>query len=209
MLRRTKTDSSVEATSSLSRVDVEAGTSASSPRKLAFARTESIIDLTADSPSGSILPSSPQKIGSQELSSSPSRLPRPPLSSASVRTYAGKSRSFLVALPTSNVPGGEPGTADASTQLLDGASQEDDVDAVRESYTDLRIRWGVDNSEDDPYPTVGKDGEMSTLPPNMMNDLKSISELRSKGETRRFLDEMGYLFEGLDPLGVIGVRRGR
>ena len=43
----------------------------------------------------------------------------------------------------------------------------------------------------------------------MMNDLKSISELRSKGEARRFMDDVGYLFEGLDPDGAIGVRRGR
>lgn len=113
----------------------------------------------------------------------------------------------------SNLPTGESGPADTSSQMLDDAafeaSQEEDIDTVRESYTDLRIRWGVDNSEDDPYPPTGKDGDTSTLPPNMMNDLKSISELRSKGETRRFLDEMGYLFEGLDPLGAIGVRRGR
>ena len=42
-----------------------------------------------------------------------------------------------------------------------------------------------------------------------MNDLKSISELRSKGEFRRFLDDMGYLFEGLDPQVAVNVRRGR
>jgi hypothetical protein len=90
---------------------------------------------------------------------------------------------------------------------------------IRESYTDLRTRWGVDNSEDDPRmpsPTISSPGKrkapkaaLPTAPDGMMNDLKSITELRSKGETRRFLDEVDYLFEGLDPKGGIGLRRAR
>jgi len=43
----------------------------------------------------------------------------------------------------------------------------------------------------------------------MMNDLKSITELRSKGESRRFMDEVGYLFEGMDRNVGVRVRRGR
>jgi len=43
----------------------------------------------------------------------------------------------------------------------------------------------------------------------MMNPLKSISELRNKGESRRFLDEVGYLFEGLDSKCGIALRRSR
>lgn len=39
------------------------------------------------------------------------------------------------------------------------------------------------------------------------NSLSSITELRSKGESRRFLDEVGYLFEGLTPESSLGVRR--
>ncbi|EAU90434.2 hypothetical protein CC1G_00818 [Coprinopsis cinerea okayama7 len=35
------------------------------------------------------------------------------------------------------------------------------------------------------------------LPSNMMNPLKSITELRNKGETRRFLDEVAYLLDGM------------
>jgi Wings apart-like protein regulation of heterochromatin len=38
-------------------------------------------------------------------------------------------------------------------------------------------------------------------------DLKSISELRDKGENRRFLDEIGYLLEGLDSKMTIPVKR--
>ena len=42
------------------------------------------------------------------------------------------------------------------------------------------------------------------------NELMSITELRSKGESRRFLDEVGYLFEGLEEHGMTAsVRRSR
>ena len=113
--------------------------------------------------------------------------------------------------------------------------EEDDY-LNRESYSSLRARWGVDISEDDPYPAddaaspskrrsgsnagtpngspsrAGKGGKKGNvpsvpLPPGMMNPLKSITELRSKGESRRFLDEIGYLFEGMDKKGAIGLRR--
>lgn len=104
----------------------------------------------------------------------------------------------------------------------------------RESYSSLRSRWGVDNFEDDPRPSYdiaspsnstttaseaspsrsgngkGKSLVRSAPVPNgMMNPLKSISELRNKGESRRFLDEVGYLFEGLDPKCGIALRRSR
>lgn len=38
-------------------------------------------------------------------------------------------------------------------------------------------------------------------------DLKSIGELRDKGENRRFMDDMGYLLEGLDQQMTIAVKR--
>ncbi|KAF7309504.1 hypothetical protein MIND_00321200 [Mycena indigotica] len=41
----------------------------------------------------------------------------------------------------------------------------------------------------------------------MMNPLKSITEMRNRGESRRLLDEVGYLWEGLDPSAGIGLRR--
>jgi len=120
--------------------------------------------------------------------------------------------------------------------LAQAQAQEDSE--TRESYTDLRTRWGVDNSEDDPYPRhpasrspspsntqshsrahsptkhstkgKGKEKEQQIVYPNgLTHDLKSITELRSKGESRRFLDELGYLFEGLEPSGGVGVRRSR
>lgn len=212
MLRRTLTESSIVGSGPSAHFVDNAMSSASpsrSPHKLVFSRTESIIDLTLDTPSSS----SPQKAASQSQedlsSSSPGKPVRPTLPSTNVRTYAGKSRSFLVALPNPTLSLSQDGSQPELNE-----SQEDDLETTRESYTDLRLRWGVDNSEDDPYAGLGSpernakrvDGE---LPAGIMNDLKSISELRSKGESRRFLDEVGYLFEGLDLSGAISVRRGR
>lgn len=100
-------------------------------------------------------------------------------------------------------------------------SIEDDTEP-HESYADLRSRWGIDPSEDDPQPYQDEQTAVPTplrrnpselsqpsLPAGMMNDLKSITELRSKGESRRFMDEVGYLFEGLDGASAIGLRRAR
>ncbi|GJE86670.1 hypothetical protein PsYK624_027510 [Phanerochaete sordida] len=203
MLRRTRTESSVGEPGPSTFAEQTTVSGSYSPRKLALSRTESIIDLTLDSPS-SASPSKAASLSQEDiLSSSPGKPIRPPLASSSVRTYAGKSRSFLVSLPNPNL------SVESQTELNE--SQEDDLETPRESYTDLRLRWGVDNSEDDPSFGLRSgqnfdrvDGE---LPAAIMNDLKSISELRSKGESRRFLDEVGYLFEGLDPSGAVGVRR--
>jgi hypothetical protein len=98
------------------------------------------------------------------------------------RTYS-RTRSFLV--PIGKV-----------SDLNAEASPEDEEmhDVRHESYTDLRTRWGVDNSED---PTLN-------VP---VNDLNSLSEMRSRGETRRFLDEVGYLVEGLEPAAGKAVHR--
>jgi hypothetical protein len=71
-------------------------------------------------------------------------------------------------------------------------------------------------SSPEPGPENGRKGKADAkgrpkvvLPPNMMNDLKSITELRSKGESRQFMDEVGYLFEGMGRDVGVGVRRGR
>lgn len=180
--------------------------------------------LPSASNSRAVSPSKPRVL---EDASAAEQSPRPLISNTNIRTYAGKSRSFLVALPSSHLAS----LPDATTSLLDddepvdagaGNTQEDDFE-MQESYADLRARWGVDNSEDDfipepleePSPNSKRKGkgkqveQAAPLPNGMMNDLKSITELRSKGESRRFLDEVGYLFEGLDPKGAIGVRRGR
>ncbi|KIK42961.1 hypothetical protein CY34DRAFT_744919 [Suillus luteus UH-Slu-Lm8-n1] len=149
-------------------------------RMLSRSRTESFIDNNAGhnvrsvTPSSNTLPvySSPPKIV-------PSRSPSPtqskPILTKHTRTYAGASRSYRIALPAADLA--EP-------------------DDTRESYADLRSRWGVDNSEDDPRPF---DNDTRTL--------KKTSSLRSKGESRRFLDEVGYLFEGIESGCAIALRR--
>lgn len=52
----------------------------------------------------------------------------------------------------------------------------------RETYSDLRKKWGVDEDE--------QDSEGST-------DLRTISHQRAMGSSKRFVDELSYLFEGL------------
>jgi hypothetical protein len=47
------------------------------------------------------------------------------------------------------------------------------------------------------------------LPPNMMNPLKSITELRNKGESRRFLDDVAYLLDGMAKSQGTGLIRSR
>ncbi|KAG2108719.1 uncharacterized protein F5147DRAFT_836962 [Suillus discolor] len=168
-------------------------------RMLSRSRTESSVDhntghnVCSLTPSSNTLPvhSSPPKIAS---SRSPSPTQNKPLLTKHTRTYAGASRSYRIALPAADLA--EP-------------------DDTRESYADLRSRWGVDNSEDDPRPfdnDTGTPKRISSagsrvLANGMMNDLKSITELRSKGESRRFLDEVGYLFESIESGCAIALRR--
>ncbi|KDQ10345.1 hypothetical protein BOTBODRAFT_58087 [Botryobasidium botryosum FD-172 SS1] len=109
----------------------------------------------------------------------------------SQRTYS-KSRSFLVSLPASTSAPSIPSVGAGAGAGGDG--DIDDEELGRESYNDLRARWGVDRSED------GLLGPEAT-------EIRSISQLRHKGETRRFLDEVGYLFEGFQSGMTIAVKR--
>lgn len=197
-------------------------------RMLARSKTESSIgsqtstyDNSLDrTPSLPNLPSSP----SRRSDTTPSQISTaiiPPLipniKPNTTKTYAGNFRSFLVPLSA----------ASSSNLVSQGMESRDDEFDTRESYSSLRSRWGVDNSEDDPYPNVspspfksnsatpnvspskGRPKASLAAPIGLMNPLKSISELRNKGESRRFLDEIGYLFEGMDRSGGIGLRRAR
>lgn len=66
----------------------------------------------------------------------------------------------------------------------------------RRSYAALRSMLGVDQDEDD---------EESMEP----TALKSIAQLRAKGETSKFVDEFSYLVEGLRPDESLDSRRAR
>ena len=195
-------------------------------RMLARSKTESSMGTQASTPNNSFertpslpnLPSSPSSRSDTHTQLSTAIIP--PLvqnfKSNTTKTYAGSFRSFLVPLPVAN-------TSNLDSQ---GTENRDDEFDSRESYSSLRSRWGVDNSEDDPYPNVSQASTSNSASPNVspskgrlktsveasigtMNPLKSISELRNKGESRRFLDEIGYLFEGMDKSGGIGLRRAR
>ncbi|PWN50614.1 hypothetical protein IE53DRAFT_379611 [Violaceomyces palustris] len=66
---------------------------------------------------------------------------------------------------------------------------------VRESYADLRKKWGDQDTDDDEEEN-SQDAHAA---------LKSITSLRSVGELRRFKDDLEYLFSGLgldNPLSV-------
>ncbi|KAF7309503.1 hypothetical protein MIND_00321100 [Mycena indigotica] len=134
-------------------------TASTSPGKLAKrmlsrSRTESSIA----SGSGSSLDSIARAPSLASPSSQPAepktkQSPIPRTKSAG-RTYAGASRSFLVPIPINPA---------ALGQLQEDL---DDEFASRESYTSLRTRWGVDQSEDDPfmYGSPTKSGSNASTP---------------------------------------------
>lgn len=86
-----------------------------------------------------------------------------------------------------DLPQRNPDAMDLDKDRDDSAlAGHDEENSHRESYTELRSRWGLDASEQDPT--------LNTP----INEIKSVGEMRSRGETRRFFDEIGYLFDGLD-----------
>lgn len=179
-------------------------------------KTDTVIDLTEE-PGSANTQIKPTKSTSFEDSA-----PRANGRSTNLRTYGGASRSFLIAISVNQATSLNDSqlTEDSAASLLQ--SQEDEFD-THESYTSLRSRWNVDNSEDDPYqphaegPTTwvrkkkGKLGRppLVPLPGPSASELRSITELRNTGESRRFNDEVGYLFEGLTAESELSVKRGR
>lgn len=185
-------------------------------RHLLSTKTDTIIDLTKETglTNASIKPT--KSISFEDST------PHANSRSINLRTYGGASRSFLIAIPVNQIPSLSDSqlTEDSAASLLQ--SQEDKFGA-HESYTSLRSRWNVDNSEDDPYqphaegPTAwfkkkkGRSGRPPSvpLPSSSVSELRSITELRNTGESRRFNDEVGYLFEGLTAESELSVKRGR
>ena len=179
-------------------------------------RTDTVIDLTEEEPP---IPAPVKAPKSASFDDSP---PRTDGRATNLRTYGGPSRSFLIAIPTNQIPSLTDSqlTEDSVASLLQ--SQEDEFGG-HESYTSLRSRWGVDNSEDDPFqplaggPTTwlkkrkGKSGRppQAPAPGSNNSELRSITELRNTGESRRFNDEVGYLFEGLTSESELSVKRSR
>ncbi|KAI6104183.1 hypothetical protein F5141DRAFT_1204095 [Pisolithus sp. B1] len=112
-------------------------------------------------------------------------------------------------------PAGSPSrcpqmTLPMSSTGLDDLHDQTQEDMSQESYTDLRNRWGVDKSEDDPLPFRTGALPVSTAEAHfkrVVSIIPDITELRNKGESRRFVDEVGYLFEGLEIPSAIALRR--
>lgn len=119
-----------------------------------------------------------------------------PTSGGAKRTY-GKGRSYLASAV--EMPEDEP----------------------RESYAELRKRYEVDNGE---HPVLdGLTGEQTRATEsfitisggqgNLIDELmmakapESVSDMRSKGENRQFMDEVAYYLEGLQ--GTNAMRRTR
>ncbi len=61
--------------------------------------------------------------------------------------------------------------------------------------------------QNDAYNDADPSGSQNPNEENLNNVLFSITDLRSKGESRRFMDEAGYLFDGFDPSGSLSVWR--
>ncbi|KAJ7813168.1 hypothetical protein B0H14DRAFT_2854910 [Mycena olivaceomarginata] len=142
--------------------------------------TSSILSRTPSLPNAFKPPNPPPPSPTKPAEAKQSPMPRPKMTG---RTYAGTSRSFLS--PFLSTPPPWSSCRRNSTMRF----------ASRESYTSLREGKGKDSTE--PVPLAN----------GMMNPLKSITELRNQGESRRFLDEVGYLWEGLDKSGGLGLRR--
>lgn len=135
---------------------------------------------------GNALPSFDRKPPARDRTPSPPRratpppIPRSPQKAG--RTYA-RSRSFLVELPRDTLSM-EIDSAEVGSPSAKKDAPHEDESIHRESMNDLRSRWGLHESEQDLNTPI--------------NDLNSMGEMRSRGESRRFLDEVGYLLDGLD-----------
>lgn len=111
------------------------------------------------------------------------------------RIYARDAAAPINSTPSGSHPPGYKSSGIAATRLfpLPPPVRE------RETYSVLRRRWGVDVDEGN---DSGEDGLEQS-------DLKSITQLRAKGENARFVDEFNYLVEGLEGGQGLGVRRVR
>ncbi|WVQ72378.1 hypothetical protein IAR50_001930 [Cryptococcus sp. DSM 104548] len=105
------------------------------------------------------------------------------------RTY-GKVRTMLVELPKKG-----PGNGPALAAI--------DSEDTQESYTELRHKYEVDN-------TVLPNSRSANLLQEMLQARapETVSDMRSRGENRRFIDELGYLLEGIsEPTGNPAFKR--
>ncbi|WVF71292.1 hypothetical protein IAT40_006095 [Kwoniella sp. CBS 6097] len=110
------------------------------------------------------------------------------------RTY-GKTRTML----------SEVSKVDLELSKLKSGEEVNETVAPEESYAELRDRFEIDNT------TLERTGSGSG---NLMSELllakapQTVSDMRSKGENRRFMDELNYLIEGIsDPTSGAAFKR--
>ncbi|VDB95591.1 unnamed protein product [Peniophora sp. CBMAI 1063] len=164
-----------------------------------------------------------------ELSADPSAEPdilpmRPPpaplqgsasgsgLNSGSIKTYAGRSRSFLAPMPGAGLMDFDLVPEPASYRELRKELGVDDFEPLSSPPTSPRRPTSPRKSNsvkgkarDDGLATLG--AGKPKLAPNMHNDVRGLSELRNRGEARRFLDAVQDLFDGLSPESAPAIRR--
>ena len=132
MLSRAKTDSSVEKSPTRDPTTI-------AKSKSLMARTNSQAEELFDNASPSRKQTSGSFSRTTSLSESQSQ-GREFGGAGPRRTYAGASRSFLVSIPTTSVG------SDGNVNLL-ADTKDDAMESYRASYTELRKRYGIDNSE--------------------------------------------------------------
>ncbi|ODN81979.1 hypothetical protein L202_02310 [Cryptococcus amylolentus CBS 6039] len=132
---------------------------------------------------------SPKESQSEEVPIPQIQAVQPGSGGRAKRTY-GKVRTMLVEQPK---------------EVLRSQSTFANIDSeeAQESYTELRHKYEVDN-------TVLPNSRSASLLQEMMQARapETVSDMRSRGENRRFIDELGYLLEGIsDPTASSAFRR--
>ncbi|CDZ98465.1 Wings apart-like protein [Phaffia rhodozyma] len=101
-------------------------------------------------------------------------------------------------IPSVTIPPAKPqlssnktygGTSRSMLATAEAGSDVEGEGTKRESYLTLAKRWGVDKAQELKEQTIG---------------LPTLNELRARGENQRFLDDLGYIMDGLqgDSLAV-------
>ncbi|OCF33011.1 hypothetical protein I316_05349 [Kwoniella heveanensis BCC8398] len=110
------------------------------------------------------------------------------------RTY-GKTRTML----------SEVSNVDLELSKLNGGGEAEEAVVLEESYAELRDRFEIDNA------TIERPGSGSgSLMPELLSARapQTVSDMRSKGENRRFMDELSYLIDGIsDPTSGAALKR--
>lgn len=163
-------------------------TAPSTPSRLALRRTQSM-------PSSPAMPSPQGADIDSAFAAHPQTMQQPGSEGRAKKTY-GKVRTIMVELPR--------GPEDGDQSSYDTMSQGDESQ-LHASYVELRQRYEVDN-------TIQHTSRSASLLQDMLQARapETVSDMRSRGENRRFIDELGYLFDGIsDPAANSSFRRSR